>query len=244
MPGIAACTTCFNTQPPEGGWKACSGRFSAATLFQHTAARRRLGQLAGFSVSASPVSTHSRPKAAGLRNSITYLSGVVSTHSRPKAAGMSLPADKWDLIVSTHSRPKAAGQDCVSVAVGTGCFNTQPPEGGWKCKHGRFKPLKQFQHTAARRRLGSHPHDLHHRHHVSTHSRPKAAGLLRLLPNVVKALFQHTAARRRLDCLQRRSIGVRQFQHTAARRRLAYRINAGGSVLIVSTHSRPKAAGC
>ena len=33
----------FNTQPPEGGWKINWANLSFAVMFQHTAARRRLG---------------------------------------------------------------------------------------------------------------------------------------------------------------------------------------------------------
>ena len=58
-------------------------------------------------------------------------------------------------------------------------------------------------------------------------------------------LFQHTAARRRLvaDCYNE-ILGDRlPFQHTAARRRLAVPKNAWLGVTVVSTHSRPKAAG-
>ena len=34
---------CFNTQPPEGGWSAAKENSFAICSFQHTAARRRLG---------------------------------------------------------------------------------------------------------------------------------------------------------------------------------------------------------
>ena len=57
--------------------------------FQHTAARRRLDK-------------------NGIIKFDTFI--VVSTHSRPKAAGVkydSVPSK--DIVVSTHSRPKAAG---------------------------------------------------------------------------------------------------------------------------------------
>ena len=56
-------------------------------MFQHTAARRRLGGK-GCNVALDGwVSTHSRPKAAGI-SSVKCLSSLfVSTHSRPKAAG-------------------------------------------------------------------------------------------------------------------------------------------------------------
>ena len=34
---------CFNTQPPEGGWGLPSPVTDFDVMFQHTAARRRLG---------------------------------------------------------------------------------------------------------------------------------------------------------------------------------------------------------
>ena len=56
----------FNTQPPEGGW-ALVGEDALNELV---------------------VSTHSRPKAAGMRKLIKSIGINVSTHSRPKAAGL------------------------------------------------------------------------------------------------------------------------------------------------------------
>ena len=143
-------------------------------------------------------------------------------------------------------------------------FNTQPPEGGWQAvppyiknlkvsTHSRPKAAgfgykiamqyeKEFQHTAARRRLA-----------------------FKQWAVVICRLFQHTAARRRLvlrllhirrrHCFNTqppeggwgirssRSFAVRVFQHTAARRRLAPRTKKMTDSEIVSTHSRPKAAG-
>ena len=58
----------FNTQPPEGGWLVLD-EFGAGNL---------------------SVSTHSRPKAAGISEAVQVLFGRVSTHSRPKAAGASV----------------------------------------------------------------------------------------------------------------------------------------------------------
>ena len=77
----------FNTQPPEGGWflLRCWGR-------------------CGFFVS-----THSRPKAAGLFGLCSRDCLCVSTHSRPKAAGQEKAGWRVECRVSTHSRPKAAG---------------------------------------------------------------------------------------------------------------------------------------
>ena len=121
-------------------------------------------------------------------------------------------------------------------------FNTQPPEGGWKAQ-----PAVQQVST------------------VSTHSRPKAAGMLaQLLQN--QQQFQHTAARRRLEfpftVMTANSLvsthsrpkaagkyftsknSSHRFQHTAARRRLAGQQTGRAAAVSVSTHSRPKAAGC
>ena len=125
--------------------------------------------------------------------------------------------------------------------VRNGSFNTQPPEGGW----GLFAPIDgwtpEFQHTAARRRLEAAGFVFHlpfrfntqppeggwadHQylfalHHVSTHSRPKAAGPLSPSAKVGFMTFQHTAARRRLAVTLRLIHALQWFQHTAARRRL------------------------
>ena len=56
-------------------------------LFQHTAARRRLGGYMVVDMAGGTVSTHSRPKAAGFAKRTLKLDRHVSTHSRPKAAG-------------------------------------------------------------------------------------------------------------------------------------------------------------
>ena len=110
------------------GWGV---RFTTSSpTFQHTAARRRLVQLGKVVIPPSVVSTHSRPKAAGLSPRPSASQRVVSTHSRPKAAGREAEAKAAADYVSTHSRPKAAGK--ISLA--------------------QLKAA-MFQHTAARRRL-------------------------------------------------------------------------------------------
>ena len=55
--------------------------------------------------------------------------------------------------------------------------------------------------------------------------------------------FQHTAARRRLGKVCKRPAGAFMFQHTAARRRLVFLVSVIVGGVVVSTHSRPKAAG-
>ena len=56
----------FNTQPPEGGWVVYGGSTFADEAFQHTAARRRLVRVKREGYPPYSVSTHSRPKAAGI----------------------------------------------------------------------------------------------------------------------------------------------------------------------------------
>ena len=123
---------------------------------------------------STPVSTHSRPKAAEIIETIAKKHKYVSTHSRPKAAGPTDPIlatkkprfntqppeggcpniRRLTLLppcVSTHSRPKAADA-AVPIHRQRPRFNTQPPEGG--CGEGVAVEAALI---------------------VSTHSRPKAA---------------------------------------------------------------------
>ena len=76
----------FNTQPPEGGCLNIHIAPLIMTLFQHTAARRRLQPLVFGNITSSIVSTHSRSKAAATDLILVQAAGLVSTHSRPKAA--------------------------------------------------------------------------------------------------------------------------------------------------------------
>ena len=169
-------------------------------------------------------------------------------------------------MVSTHSRPKAAGSSHRRIATSSQSFNTQPPEGGWHSEadnptqpkvstHSRPKaagsgirvsasPHRAFQHTAARRRLASSKYQ-----------------------DFAAPVFQHTAARRRLAIISsaltalmlsfntqppeggwwetvKSALISGWFQHTAARRRLEAAQIVAEWLHEVSTHSRPKAAGC
>ena len=146
-------------------------------LFQHTAARRRLGKSNDSRKTCGEVSTHSRPKAAGsAMASATILPRLFQhTAARRRLAGGNLTICMvgW---VSTHSRPKAAGGSKKWITRLKSCFNTQPPEGGWPRKNHTWRQFKKgfntqppeggwadidnkdrlrflFQHTAARRRL-------------------------------------------------------------------------------------------
>ena len=144
--------------------------------------------------------------------------------------------------VSTHSRPKAAGSLKSPCKQRLFCFNTQPPEGGWPEDLDLLDLEDLFQHTAARRRLATDKQSITGLIVVSTHSRPKAAGsIFSVLITFIK--FQHTAARRRLVLVAALQAAALWFQHTAARRRLGLKSITFKIIRIVSTHSRPKAAG-
>jgi len=121
----------FNTQPPEGGWVYCNAVFLFYALFQHTAARRRLGQnrLADL---LKIWFQHTAARRRLAHAIVTTKTGFkVSTHSRPKAAGSCSCGLRVFNYVSTHSRPKAAGSNFCRLVTNQKRFNTQPPEGGW-----------------------------------------------------------------------------------------------------------------
>ena len=125
--------------------------------------------------------------------------------------------------------------------------------------------VKEFQHTAARRRLlvtaGVYGDissvSTHSRPKaaasdsvmfatcccwVSTHSRPKAAASVLLNATVSFSAFQHTAARRRLRELSQ-DFQAQENVSTHSRPKAAAQINNNAIYQeIVSTHSRPKAA--
>ena len=108
-PRLHCSVTGFNTQQPEGGWAVTVWNGAVSLVFQHTAARRRLGIRQHQCVLIADVSTHSSPKAAGQESHA--LSGVGLRFNTQQ------PEGGW-----RHSSPIP---NCFS------CFNTQQPEGGW-----------------------------------------------------------------------------------------------------------------
>ena len=187
--------------------------------FQHTAARRRLLKIGKLSCVANNVSTHSRPKAAATISFASKYLHAVSTHSRPKAAADCDCDGRRETMVSTHSRPKAAApvtRQIIKLPV------------------------------------------------VSTHSRPKAAATCHacctcyccrfntqppeggcnrvVLILGVKCSFNTQPPEGGCGSALVNWLQVNKFQHTAARRRLRLQFLPKFLPLVVSTHSRPKAA--
>ena len=118
--------TCFNTQPPEGGWERCA-----------------VGQL------VTRVSTHSRLKAAGHGGVIRTRRWMVSTHSRLKAAGCNVARLTWHSKCFNTQPPEGGWIHESSLLLNKRRFNTQPPEGGWVGMALLSVYVVMFQHTAA-----------------------------------------------------------------------------------------------
>ena len=92
------------------------------SMFQHTAARRRL-------------ESRQHGNSSGV---------CVSKHSRPKAAGFSIRCRFW-LSRCFNTQPPEGGWLLLAVIILTAFgFNTQPPEGGWFICYGLFEALKCF----------------------------------------------------------------------------------------------------
>ena len=145
-------------------------------MFQHTAARRRLASLVISNGIPIDVSTHSRPKAAGRQNvqfspSIVFQHtaarrrldayhvcravGVVCFNTQPPEGGWAKNSCPLYLPDGFNTQPPEGGwENPPNITFKASGFNTQPPEGGWQ----RYS-YRHWQWT------------------VSTHSRPKAAGL-------------------------------------------------------------------
>ena len=80
------------------------------------------------------------------------------------------------LAVSTHSRPKAAGHLPHLKQAVIFRFNSQPPEGGWnkpRCCHDSGQRFNSQPPEGGRQRRRKKKTEKK----VSTHSRPKAAGV-------------------------------------------------------------------
>ena len=112
------CAPRFNSQPPEGGWQELIWLFCLRLVFQLTAARRRLVQYCCQHHPFDVVSTHSRPKAAGIVGAHEPTRIIVSTHSRPKAAGrLVLPVPMLPVFQLTAARRRLAVLKSNSIMV-------------------------------------------------------------------------------------------------------------------------------
>ena len=100
-------------------------------MFQHTAARRRLGR-----------SQARRLKPLGFQH----------TAARRRLVSVLVALIKARLFQHTAAR-RRLDKTPISGLKGLIGFNTQPPEGGWFSGNASQAKMFGFQHTAARRRL-------------------------------------------------------------------------------------------
>ena len=127
----------FNTQPPEGGWAALRLPTCIFLRFQHTAARRRLAakdRLKSVYIEFQHTAARRRLGAVVLARRIQW---PVSTHSRPKAAGYR-EENAINQIKRFNTQPPEGGWHNLFWLSHLFCrFNTQPPEGGWSSSEPR-----------------------------------------------------------------------------------------------------------
>ena len=190
--------------------------------FQHTAARRRLVFI-DESKDETKYSFNTQPPEGGwavIQPIQRQNLGVFQHTAARRRLVFVTDSGGVFLTVSTHSRPKAAGA-CRSILI---------------------KPKRPFQHTAARRRLAGLSRFVTHLYQVSTHSRPKAAGTKICGKLVLVGVSTHSRPKAAGNLMYDGYVEA-GFQHTAARRRLEMGSERKNVGYFVSTHSRPKAAG-
>ena len=144
----------FNTQPPEGGWLNLNPHHYLYYLFQHTAARRRLGMVRLWRIGGAMFQHTAARRRLGRR-----MDGIGNSRCRfntqpPEGGWQKAISCRWPILKFQHT---AARRRLDSWAI--------------RC----IKVIK-FQHTAARRRLVANNQARFWIDNVSTHSRPKAAG--------------------------------------------------------------------
>ena len=100
-------------------------------------------------------------------------------------------------------------------------FNTQPPEGGW---------LHQQSQDSDRSSFNTQP--------------PEGGWMASALRSSTSSCFNTQPPEGGWFITKISSVSFGWFQHTAARRRLEFRRETDNRFFLVSTHSRPKAAGC
>ena len=122
-------------------------------VFQHTAARRRLGNQVIHDRQSRNVSTHSRPKAAGFSDGLCRCQNCCFNTQPPEGGWENSQDATTKIVVSTHSRPKAAGFLRSANQLKQSMFQHTAARRrlGLVSTHNCLRQL--FQHTAARRRL-------------------------------------------------------------------------------------------
>ncbi len=144
---------CFNTQPPEGGWAERKVEAVKAERFQHTAARRRLGQVEAVG-QVQILFQHTAARRRLEKAFGKYHSNECFNTQPPEGGWPGRPRGRRDTGAFQHTAArrrlglKEADKRIEDLFQHTAarrrlgvyqfdqafelCFNTQPPEGGWK----------------------------------------------------------------------------------------------------------------
>ena len=121
--------------------------------FQHTAARRRLHNNIGVRYSNISVSTHSRAEAAAARFDLQQTTPD-GFNTQPRGGGCDNSRVVLSYVLCFNTQPRGGGcnKPLIQLSSNIG-FNTQPRGGGCFAARLDIACKRKFQHTAARRRL-------------------------------------------------------------------------------------------
>ena len=207
-----------HSRPKAAGSRACKPD-PASAGFQHTAARRRLGRF--VNVPQGRLCFNTQPPEGGWCKKRHAVQSIQSFNTQPPEGGWAIGAiPRVGVTVSTHSRPKAAGTISVHLAHRAVVSTHSRPKAAGRRPHAQGRE-QEFQHTAARRRLGSSADLSDDAFDVSTHSRPKAAGYEVNAVDIALSVSTHSRPK---------AAGFMGHSYISCS-------------ICVSTHSRPKAAG-
>ena len=164
---------------------------------------------------------NTQPREGGCFIGVSFCwSSYVSTHSRAKAAAphlLGFPSTRT--TVSTHSRAKAAASLPQDQQMAYFSFNTQPREGG--CLRTTTPSMSMSRFNTQPREGGCKVCNKRKSEVMGFNTQPREGGCSFLAIYTTPFL---------------------SFQHIAARRRLPSNVASALSNILVSTHSRAKAA--
>ena len=124
--------SCFNSQPPEGGWCILFKAKKGHVRFQLTAARRRLDSNSVLSPKARKFQlTAARRRLGRFRRPFADIK--ISFNSQPPEGGWGLldAHQRWSQRFNSQP-PEGGWKNHHHCHAGKNRFNSQPPEGGWE----------------------------------------------------------------------------------------------------------------
>ena len=123
--------TCFNTQPPEGGWARALACNAFRVLFQHTAARRRLAPTSNLSNWTNSFQHTAARRRLEAKIFVNFMSLMFQHTAARRRLGLRVGAVFISHGFNTQP-PEGGWASILIMRPPVHCFNTQPPEGGWR----------------------------------------------------------------------------------------------------------------